>query len=87
MFMATVVYSTDEFEFLNTLAKKRAMETPAIPRLHGRTPSGKIVCRVLGGDISKLSAQGERTRELFAREYHNSLCLILVQFRSFHQNK
>ena len=45
MFVATVVYSADEREFLDTLAKKRAMETPAIPRSHGRTPSGKIDCR------------------------------------------
>ena len=76
MFVATVVYSADEREFLDTLAKKRAMETPAIPRSHGRTPSGKIDCRVLGGDISKLSAKGEKTQELFAHEYHSLLYLI-----------
>ena len=76
MFVATVVYSVDEREFLDTLAKKRAMETPAIPRLHGRTPSGKIDCRGLGGDISKLSAQGEKIQELFGREYPSFIYLI-----------
>ena len=76
MFVATVVYSADEREFLDTLAKKRAMENPAIPCSHGRTPSGKIDCRVLGGDISKLSAQGEKTQELFVHEYHSLLYLI-----------
>ena len=74
--MVAVVCSTDEREFLDTLAKKRAMENPAIPCSHGRTPSGKIDCRVLGGDISKLSAQGEKTQELFAHEYHSLLYLI-----------
>ena len=73
-----VAFATEEEEFLDSLSQKRADNNPSIPHSHGHGPGGKIDCRGLGGDLAKLTAQGERIQELYGREYYFPILILFI---------
>ena len=65
MFLAVMAYSSQDSDIMEAEIRKGSTD----PRPSGRTQTGRVDCCSLGGELSRLSAQGNRTRELLAHKY------------------